>query len=564
MTVQRWGAQGTGASPGDLPVALDARRPSGEEREPIVPWRPLTGWAVRQLRRSTALLAASAAAYLVAEVATFSTAYPDGVGTEQFAVLLDNPAVRMLQGPPQGLGGAAGFAVWDAGWVLEIIVGTWAVLVVSRLLRGDEDTGRTELLLVGPVRARVLTLVTLVVATAAALVLAVTATGALVLSGGEAAPAALFGVGLSGFVATFVGVGAVTSQLLDVRRRAAGLAAAVLGTCFAVRMAANSADDRAWLGWLSPFGWVDRLQPYGQTDPVALLPLLLVPIALSVLAIALRGRRDTGGALVPTTDRRRPRHRGLGGSTSFAWRSNQGVLVGWVVGLSAYGFVIGSLFSVVTDFLGRDASYRQVMSDLGLDVALTVDGLLGTMSVTLSVGFAVYACWRVGAVRAEEESGRLGNLLARRVSRVSWLTGHVLVTVAASGLLTVVTGLSLWAGAQASGSGRVPLGTVMSSVLNTGSVVVLVTGAAVLVFAVVPRLTVVLPVGATVAGYLLALLGPALSWPTWVTDLSPYAHLAYVPAEPFEARSAVVMVLIGITAAVGGVGVFVRRDTVGD
>jgi ABC-2 type transport system permease protein len=89
------------------------------------------------------------------------------------------------------------------------------------------------------------------------------------------------------------------------------------------------------------------------------------------------------------------------------------------------------------------------------------------------------------------------------------------------------------------------------------------TGLAVLTFGVLPRLTVAVPAAVTVSGYVLTLLGPALSWPGWVIDLSPFTHLAYVPAQPFAATSAIVMAVIGCTAAACGVAAFSRRDMVG-
>ena len=79
---------------------------------------------------------------------------------------------------------------------------------------------------------------------------------------------------------------------------------------------------------------------------------------------------------------------------------------------------------------------------------------------------------------------------------------------------------------MASGSVELTVTAALRAVLNTGSVVVLVTGLAILTFGVLPRLTVAIPVAVTVGGYVLTLLGPALSWPSWIIDLSPFTHLA--------------------------------------
>ena len=101
------------------------------------------------------------------------------------------------------------------------------------------------------------------------------------------------------------------------------------------------------------------------------------------------------------------------------------------------------------------------------------------------------------------------------------------------------------------------------SVLNALPVAVLVGGLAVLTFGVLPRLTVAVPVAVSVLGYVLALLGPALSWPQWLLDLSPFTHLALVPADPWAAASGTVMAGLGLVAATAGLLVFRHRDIVG-
>jgi ABC-2 type transport system permease protein len=514
------------------------------------------------VRRSTLLLAATGAGYMLREVASFTRTYPEGVDAERFSVFADNPAARMLQGVPRGLDSAGGFAVWDGGWVLELVLGVWAVVVVTRLLRGEEDLGRAELLLVGPARARRLTALTLMVVVGCTCVAGAAVSVALLSTGSDPSGSVLFGAGLAGFAATFVGVAALTSQAFDVRRRAAGAAAALMGVSFLLRMVANSTDGRAWLAWLTPFGWLDRLAPFGDSRPVALLVLVVVPLLLVAAAAQVRAHRDAGGALLGSNDSRRSRLRELRGPAVFAWRTNQTVLAGWVLGLGAYAYVLGALVSSMIDFLAGDADYQRTLAELGLGVALTVDGFVGVMCVTLGVGFALYAATRVGAARGEEESGRADHLLTRPVTRSRWLVGHAATAVLGVAVLITCTGLALWAGAVGSGS-ELTVTAALGAVLNTGSVVVVVLGVALLTFGVLPRLTVALPAALTVVAYVLTLLGPALGWPGWVVDLSPFTHLAYVPAQPFAVTSAVVMALIGCTAGACGVAAFGRRDLTG-
>ena len=527
------------------------------------PRRAVLSLNTRLTRRGTLLMTAAVAAYLALEVASYNAAYPNGVSPLQFAMFQDNPAVRMMQGVPNALDSAGGFTVWDGGWVIQLLLAVWALLTTSRLLRGEEDLERTDLVLAGPVRATHATALALLVVAAGALLIGLAATLTMLASGTGPRGSALLGLSLAGVTVTFASVAAVTSQLVVVRRRAAALAAAVLGVAYVLRMLGNSTDARSWLRWTTPLGWMDELRPYGQADLRALLPMLIVPALLAALAVTLRARRDIGGAIWASDAGREPRLHLLASPLAFAWRSNSVVLLGWIVGLGAYAAVMGALISTMIDWLAQDQSYQQIMTDLGLDQALTTRGFLAMIGVMLGVAVALQVAWRMGAVRGEEESGRVEAILARSVSRLRWLSGHAWLSLLGGVLLLTVTGTALWLGVAVSGSDQISWDEALRSVLNTLPVVVLIGGLAVLTFGLVPRLTVPIPVTVTVAGYLVTLLGPALSWPAWVLNLSPFTHLALVPAAPWAATSGIVMTGLGLVLLSLGLLAFHRRDLIG-
>ncbi|URN11218.1 hypothetical protein LUW77_02345 [Streptomyces radiopugnans] len=402
--------------------------------------------AVRLVRRGTLVLALSTALYAVVEVLAYLAAYPDAASRRTIATFQDNPAVRMLQGIPHAVDTPGGFAAWDAGWILAAITGIWAVLTTGRLLRGEEETGRAESVLAAPVRAGRALLTHLLVLAAAIAVTGAAIAAALTLSGAAAAGSVLFGLGVAGFAATFAGVCAVTAQVFEVRRRATGVATAVLGVSFLLRMAANSSDSRGkLLRWLTPFGWMDELHAYRDPRWAALLLLLAAPVLLGAVAVRLRAMRDTGGALIADSDSRRARPGLLGGPAAFAWRGTQGMLIGWLTGITLYALVTGSVAKAVTDFVAEQASYREMLQRLGWDLQRVTEGYLGTMGLLFGLLLCLHACWRIGAARAEEATGRLESTLTRPVSRRRWLGGHILPALAASLLLAAVAALAVWA-----------------------------------------------------------------------------------------------------------------------
>ncbi|MEU8344803.1 hypothetical protein AB0C74_24140 [Spirillospora sp. NPDC048832] len=544
-----------------IPVRQAAVRP-GLERGHSAPMR--VAWlTVRLIRRGVGWLVPVVAFYVAVEVFSYEQTYPDAASRQKLAALSDDPAMRMLQGIPHAVDTPGGFVAWDAGWMLAAIIGVWALLVAGRLLRGEEESGRAELVLAGPIRSARVVLVQEAVIAGAALAAGASAAVTLALMGAGTAGSVVFGLGLAGFAATFAGVAALFAQLFQVRRRVTAASAAVFGLSFLLRMAANSADSRGWLRWFTPFGWLDELHAYRDPGWPALAFLLAAPAVLAGAVVVLRTRRDVAGALINEPDRARARLRGLGSPLAFAWRGARGMLAGWLLGIAGYAFVAGALIVTALDFMADDPNYQRVLETIGWDAADVAEGFAGIMGILIGLFVALYACWRIGAARAEEAAGRLDHVLARPVGRRRWLGGHVILTLVSALLLGLAAAAAMWAGAAATGAG-VGLADTLAANLNPLPVAVLATGLAVLLFGFRPRLTVPGSAAAIVVAYLVEMIGPALNWPAPMLDVSPFHHLASVPAEPFEPVAAAVMTAVGALLTAAGVLLFERRDLTGD
>jgi ABC-2 type transport system permease protein len=196
---------------------------------------------------------------------------------------------------------------------------------------------------------------------------------------------------------------------------------------------------------------------------------------------------------------------------------------------------------------------------MGMDMSVPAVGYLSYIAVFVALPLAAFPGWRIGAMRQEEAEGRLDNLLVRGVVRWRWLsstTGHAML---ASTVLLAASAVALWTGAWLV---HAPVTTwqIIQPLLGILPVAVLFTGIAVLTFGIAPRLTVAVPVTLAVAGYLLDTLGTALDWPGIVLGLSPFHHLARLPADPMTATSVAVITALGVAAAAAGIVAFARRD----
>lgn len=528
--------------------------------------RPLRSVALltaRLIVRGAVAIALGLGGLIALEGISFETAYPDEASRQALLVWAEDPGVRIISGPGSAVDTVGGFAMWDAGLYITLIAAAWALTATTRILRGDEDAGRADVVLAaGAVRARSAVAVQFGVLLAACVVIGGAVGLAFVLIGAETEGSLLAGAAAASYAATLVATAALVSQVFGTRRLALSVAGAVIVAWVLLRMAANSADRREWLGWFTPAGWLDRIEAFDADRWEVLLVPLGATVVVGGAAVLLRGIRDSGAGLVRSRTTGRTRRWGLGGTAGFAWRTNLGVLVAWAVGLAAVGFVMGMLLPVVDEFLEEDQGFVDLLTAFGMDPDDVMLGFVAMISTIVGLVIAVYAAFRMGATRAEESSSRAEFLLTRPLPRWRWLGAHVLTLGAAILVLAAIASTAMWLGSVATGS-RVTAGDAYSALANTLPAIAVFAGFAVLVFGLAPRLTVPVAAAAAVVAYVIELVGPLLEWPEWVLAVSPFHHLAQVPVDPVDVPAALVMTAIGVVLALGGILAFERRDLVG-
>jgi len=514
---------------------------------------------LRLVRRGALLLWLGAAVYMAMEVVVYRETYPTAESLEQLRRLSSSSAVRMMQGDPGSVDTIGGFAVWDAGWMLFIIVASWALLTVTRLTRGEEDAGRADVVLSRPLTAQAQQRAALTTMLLCSLGLGVAAAVPFLLLGEGLAGTLIWGTGVAAFTMLMSSLGALVAQLVEPRRRAVSVGFALLVAAYLVRVVANSAEEREWLLTLTPFGWADRLHVFAENSWGWLLVPAAAALLLSVVAVGLAARRDTGAAVLKDRAKRRSNSRMLGSAPAFGWRLGQGALVAWGVILGVMSVVFGVMTDALLELLEEDDGYRKTLEAMGVDLSEPLVGFLSYLAVSIAVTVAAFTGFRLGTLRQEEAEGRLDNLLVRGAVRWQWLALSTLLAVLAAGLLLVVSALGTWLGARLVDA-PLPLDQVVEPMAGTLPLVLFFVGLSVLTFGLAPRQTTVLPVTVAVVTYLLDTIGTALEWPSWVLGLSPFHHLARLPGDPMTAGATAGMTAAGLLLVVLGVVAFSRRD----
>jgi ABC-2 type transport system permease protein len=519
----------------------------------------VTSLAVRQVRRGTLVVLAVVAGLSALVVGQYRSTFDAAFSPASLDALAASPAIRVLFGEPVALDQPGGFTVWRTGTVVAVLVAIWALLVTTRVSRGEEDAGRWDLLLAGRLSLTATLARHLAVLAGAPLLVGAGLGAAMLLAGTQPAGALVYGAGVGLIGTWFVGVGALTAQLAGSRRAAAGLGAAVLGVALLLRMTGDGAESLGWLHWATPFGLLAEAQPYGADRASPLLVLAVASLALCVAALLVSRQRDLGAGIIAASDTRPPRTASLQTLPRFAARRLMHSSLGWATGIMAYYLLFGLLAVSATQFLADNPKFARLAAQSGFTNLGAVDGYAAAVFGLLALPTSLYVVSQVAANAADESASRLTLLFALPVSRLRWLGSSAVVVLLAAVLLTAAAGLAAWVGAVFAGA---PLGLAASlaGALNSLPVMTVSLGAAVFALGWLPEA--VFAVGAlpAVGGYLLQSLADSLGWPDTVARLSPLTYQAAVPAVGVDWGGAGLLVVVGLGLGCVGAAGYRRRD----
>jgi polyether ionophore transport system permease protein len=536
--------------------------PATAPRAPHRPARALTRRAFRDARVRTIAFGYLFAVYAYIQPVGYSHAYPTLAERLGFVhSFANNDALRLFYGYPYDPVSVGGYSAWRVGGTLAIVAAFFGVLASVRALRTEEETGRMELVLAGAVARRTAYLSALAAIAAGIFILWLAEFAGFLLGGLNAGGSAYLALATASVVPVYAGVGALTSQLAPTRRIALELGAAVVALSLLLRVVADTSSGAGWLRWATPLGWAEELRPFTGPHPLVLLLAVTASALLLIPAAWIADRRDIGTGLLAPPDTATPRLRLLSTPTTQALRSERGLLIAWLSSVAAFAFVLGMVSTSISS-AGISSSMQRELAKLGSGSILTPTGYLAFVFIFFILAVSLFACGQIGAARHEEADERLETLLSLPVSRRAWLGGRLLLAACGAMTISVLAGLFTWAGAASEGV-AISLPRMLEAGANCLPVALLFLGIAALAYAIAPRASVGLAYGLVTVAFLWQLSSSLLGAPRWLVDLTPFAHVGLVPAQPFRATAAVVMLAIAGFASLSALWAFRRRDLTG-
>lgn len=499
-----------------------------------------------------------------------------------------------LFGDPLAFTTPAGYVTFrDFGIFLPLLFSTWSLLAGAHLICGEEERGSLDVLLSTP-RSRLRVLLEKIAALITALVLI----SLLIFAGGVAGEVrAHTAVDVTGMLLAVLNLGILAllfsmlalflSQVLGSRAAAAGWTGLFLALSYVLDGTGHIIEYTMWVQWLqrlSPFLYYHASKPllpfYTPThgfNPGACLLLLALSIVVAVASLPLFVRRDIGGFVVPSWNRRKPEARsdaGLG-ALEPARRNVFVRMVGlrtlraqmfsvcwWVVGLVIGVGWITMLTRSMEDPLRNIYANNHIFYQLfgGHDIGTNAGFLAGAIFAFVPAITVIFALLQALAWARDLEQGRMELVLSTPMPRYRIVLERFGAVLIAAVVVLLATWLSILVGASITDV-RVDAGNVAAASFGILPLELIV---AALVYVLAGRLRPGTILGIVSTFVMLAffaeLLHAVLNLPDWVLSLSIFHQYGSPVIDGWQWRPFVAMLGVAALLLATGVVQFTYAD----
>lgn len=488
-----------------------------------------------------------------ATAASIPSIYTTQAALDEAAALMEgNAAYVAMAGPTRAIDTIGGQVAWQCQAFGAVLVGLMSMFLVVRHTRADEESGRDEMIRAAAVARPAPAVAGVLVSLGANLVVGLLVALSLIPLDLAVADSLALGLGLTACGWVYTGTAAVAAQLGSTARSAYGYAGGLLALTYALRAVGDLSGGA--LSWLSPIGWYQYLHAFSGLRWWPLLISLAATAGVLALAATLFARRDYGGGVWPA--RPGPAHGRLHSALALAWRLQRGQVVGWCLGMLAFGLAYGAIGDDVEGMLGDSEAMQEAMVLTGGTVT---DGFFAYSIMLMAICATAFSITSARRPHAEEESGHLESLLATALPRRTWLGGHVLITVVGTAAVVAAGGAGLGLGyLMVTGDGDYAW-RITWPILMYLPAVLLLSALARLVYGLLPQRMILawLPLAAV---FVLMMFGQLLRFPDWLVRLSPFQRIAQEPVAPFELAPVVVLTVLATLVSLAGQFAFTRRD----
>jgi ABC-2 type transport system permease protein len=464
-----------------------------------------------------------------------------------------NPAVSAIHGFILSKD-IQGIVAWNVKTVSLIVIAIFNILAVSKIMRGEEESGRADLLGSGVVGRQSLFAVSITISFATNVVMGILMFLTMLLYGLPADGSLTLSLLMIVGGCLFASFGAVASQLASAKRTASSLGIGLMGLFYVLSFMNNLSAGNNPSSYFTPFRWFFIVRPFAGNHLAFLLVAICLVVIIVALALYLSSKRDVGAGVIHPKAGRSDASPGFNNVFALSWRMHRGLLIVWTIALGIFAFGIGSVDSLVSKMLGEQQTLASWMSLFGEPEK----AFLSLMVYVLCLFVSAYGILAVQKIRSEETDGRIEALLSTPMKRSKWMASHILFSTAGSTLILLVIGLCIAIGSVVSGGSVSAFIEIVLMAIVKLPAVLTMAGIAVLLFGLLPKLSVGLSWAIYSLFILIQLLWEMALIPDIIFLLSPFGQVYPTQSLTF----ATFMLLLAAACVLYGAGLlcFKKRD----
>lgn len=527
-------------------------------------------FVARHTVRGALMWAAIFGAYVASKAIGFVKLYPTEAARQKIAATFSNNlGIQLLIGQAPRDSTTAAYVAWNCANIIVVFGAIWAFLTATKYFRGEEESGRSEVLLAGQTTARraainILSGIGLSLIAFFALISAL-----LILVGRyngvdySTSAALFFAFVVTLGISLFMAIGALVSQLMPTRSRAAGTTGAILGIFFLIR-AMGDVTSAHWLLNLTPLGWVEKAQPLARVQALWLIPFFVSLVIIVPLTISLAGKRDYGESIISDRAVTKPRFGLLHSPFTLAARLTRANNIGWLSAIFVSALIYGLISKSTGQIFSKSRSFEKAIGHLARQANLSsILEFLGLVFLIQMILIMAYSASSMAAIRRDEALGYIDNFLVQPFSRLRWLAGRLVIIGLMLVSAAVITTLGIWIGLYSQHTG-ISFHTILLASLNALVPAVLLISVGIFAFGIYPRLTSVMAYAVLAWSFLIALVGSGLNLNHWFLDTSILHQVTLAPTvSPNWPLNLTVVLIAAVLAGIGMLR-FNSRDIEGE
>lgn len=447
-----------------------------------------------------------------------------------------------------------GIVSWNIKTLSLIIVAIFNILNMTEMTRGEEESGRTDVLYSTSIGRQAQLGTALIICLGLNILMGLFLT--LTMASFDMDFVGSLGVGILIAIggSFFAVLAAVSSQLTSSRKTANSIALTLMGGFYVISFFNNLIESINLSSYLTPFRWFFILRPYDSNNYCILfLGIIIVGIVLA-LALKLSSMRDIGEGVIPHRQGKANAPAYLHNVWALSFRIHRDSLLIWSIVLFIFAVGIGSIDSLVAEMLGNVPVLVSWMSLFGEPE----EAFLALMIFVIGLFVAAYGILSVQCIRSEESEQRVDILLATKTTRNAFMGSHVIFSLGGTVLITIAVGLGIILGKVMLGGLSGSNWIVLSASLYKLPAIWITSGIVVLLIGLLPRLS------TAVSWSVFSLfIGLQLFWEMGILPeaaflLSPFGHV--YPTKPQEFITFIILTSIAVVLYTVGFMGFQKRD----